>query len=86
MCQIITNGEYKSCVHRAVVNSHKPRISVAAFYDPSKSVEISAARPLLDGGAPLKYRSVVYGDYVSSWYEKGPVGRRNIDALMLPNS
>lgn len=69
-----------------MVNPDRPRLSVAAFYDPSKSVEISPAAPLVAGGAgrsPARYRGVVYGDYVSSWYGKGPDGRRNIDALLV---
>ncbi|CAA6665728.1 unnamed protein product [Spirodela intermedia] len=85
--EIITNGEYRSSVHRAVVNPDRPRLSVAAFYDPSKSVEILPAAPLVagGGGSPARYRGVVYGDYVSSWYRKGPDGKRNIDALLIDN-
>jgi len=32
---------------------------------------------------PQKYWDVIYGDYVSSWYSKGPEGKRNIDALLI---
>ncbi|XP_078431301.1 2-oxoglutarate (2OG) and Fe(II)-dependent oxygenase superfamily protein [Wolffia australiana] len=81
--EIITNGEYRSGVHRAVVNADRPRISVAAFHDPAKSAEISPAAPLLSGGSPPRYRPVRYGDYVSSWYGQGPDGRRLLDALLL---
>ncbi|WVZ82403.1 hypothetical protein U9M48_029669 [Paspalum notatum var. saurae] len=81
--EIITNGRYKSSVHRAVVNAERARLSVATFYDPSKSRKIFTAPQLVSKDEPQKYREVIYGDYVSSWYSKGPEGKRNIDALLI---
>ncbi|CAL5044431.1 unnamed protein product [Urochloa decumbens] len=81
--EIITNGRYKSSVHRAVVNAERARLSVATFYDPSKLRKICTAPQLVSKDEPQKYRDVVYGDYVSSWYSKGPEGKRNIDALLI---
>ena len=81
--EIITNGRYKSAVHRAVVNADRARLSVATFYDPPKSQKICTAPQLVSKDHPQKYRDVVYGDYVSSWYSKGPEGKRNIDALLM---
>ncbi|XP_054796259.1 jasmonate-induced oxygenase 4 isoform X1 [Prosopis cineraria] len=81
--EIITNGKYRSCEHRAVTNCNRARLSVATFHDPAKTVKISPASELLGESSPPKYRGVVYGDYVSSWYTKGPEGKRNIDALLL---
>lgn len=75
--EIITNGKYRSCEHRAITNSRKPRLSVATFHDPAKSKKIS---PVFE---PPLYQEVVYGDFVKSWYTKGPEGKRNIDALLL---
>ena len=81
--QIITNGKYRSCEHRAITNSNKARLSVATFHDPAKTVEICPAPELLGESSPPKYWGVVYGDYVSSWYTKGPEGKRNLDAFIL---
>lgn len=80
--EIITNGKYRSSVHRAVTNASKARLSVASFHDPAKAVRISPASDLVSQSSPARYSSVVYGDYASSWY-KGPAGRRNLDALLL---
>ena len=80
--QIITNGKYRSAVHRAVTNATQARLSVATFHDPAKAVKISPSSELVNGASP-RYREVVYGDYVSSWYTKGPDGKRNIDSLLL---
>ncbi|PON89648.1 Oxoglutarate/iron-dependent dioxygenase [Trema orientale] len=79
--EIITNGKYRSAQHRAITNASRARLSVATFHDPAKAVKISPAPQLLSNAAP-RFREVVYGDYVSSWY-KGPEGKRNIDALLL---
>lgn len=81
--EIISNGLFKSAIHRAVVNANRARLSVATFYDPSKTRKMSPALQLVTKSCPLRYREVLYGDYVSSWYSKGPEGKRNIDALLI---
>ncbi|KAJ4847164.1 hypothetical protein Tsubulata_009135 [Turnera subulata] len=81
--EIITNGKYRSAQHRAITNSHRPRLSVATFHDPPKTTTISPAPDLLTPSSPPRYRPVNYGHYVSSWYSKGPKGKRNLDALLL---
>ncbi|KAK1563921.1 hypothetical protein Q3G72_035348 [Acer saccharum] len=81
--QIITNGEYISSQHQAITNASKARLSVATFHDPAKTVKISPASELVSKASPPCYRGVVYKDYVSSWYTKGPDGKRNLDALLL---
>lgn len=75
--QVITNGQYKSAIHRAITNANRARLSVATFHDPAKTMTIS---PVIH---PPRYKQVNYGDYVSSWYTKGPEGKRNIDALQI---
>ncbi|KAK9749741.1 hypothetical protein RND81_02G146800 [Saponaria officinalis] len=80
--EVITNGEYKSAIHRAVTNANRPRLSVATFHDPAKTRKISPVPELVARSAP-KYREVLYGDFVKSWYTKGPEGKRNLDALLL---
>nr|XP_043606359.1 jasmonate-induced oxygenase 4 [Erigeron canadensis] len=75
--EIITNGIYKSSQHRAITNANKARLSVATFHDPDKTMSVSSAFK------PPRYRESLYGDYVSSWYTKGPNGKRNIDALLI---
>lgn len=79
----MTNGKYRSAQHRALTNSNQARLSVATFHDPAKTAKVSPASELTSASTPPLYREVVYGDYVSSWYTKGPEGKRNIDALQL---
>ncbi|KAL9241702.1 hypothetical protein vseg_015780 [Gypsophila vaccaria] len=80
--EVITNGEYKSAIHRAVTNANRARLSVATFHDPAKTRKISPVPELVAKSGP-KYREVLYGDFVKSWYTKGPEGKRNLDALLL---
>eukprot|EP00252_Welwitschia_mirabilis_P014291 TRINITY_DN3143_c0_g1_i2.p1 TRINITY_DN3143_c0_g1~~TRINITY_DN3143_c0_g1_i2.p1 ORF type:complete len:180 (+),score=35.07 TRINITY_DN3143_c0_g1_i2:159-698(+) len=81
--QIFTNGQYKSVVHRVIVNAERSRLSVATFYDPSKETLVSPAPELVTKDSSQKYKEVLYGDYVSAWYSTGPEGKRNIDALQI---
>ncbi|XP_031286976.1 probable 2-oxoglutarate-dependent dioxygenase ANS isoform X1 [Pistacia vera] len=81
--QVMTNGEYISAIHRAITNANKARLSVATFHDPAKTVKISPASELVSESSPRRYHDIVYGDYVSSWYTKGPEGKWNLDALLL---
>ncbi|CAN0880297.1 AP-4 complex subunit epsilon [Linum grandiflorum] len=80
--EIITNGNYRSAVHRAVTNSSMARLSVATFHDPAKTRNISPAPEIVSESSPQRYREVNYGDYMSRWYTKGPEGKRNIDSLL----
>ncbi|KAL6576266.1 hypothetical protein OROHE_000047 [Orobanche hederae] len=75
--EIITNGQYKSAQHRAITNAKSPRLSIATFHDPAKTKMIQSVLE------PPKYKPVMYGDYVSSWYTKGPQGKRNLNNLLL---
>ena len=63
--QILTNGKYKSVMHRATVNNKATRISIAIPQGPSVDTIIAPAPELLEkeGQAP-KYIGMKYKEYI----------------------
>ncbi|XP_062075582.1 gibberellin 3-beta-dioxygenase 3-like [Humulus lupulus] len=64
LMQILSNGRFKSVLHRAVVNKTHHRISMANFYGPPKDVTISPFIQLTDLHHPPLYRSVTWNEYL----------------------
>lgn len=65
LCQILSNGKYKSIEHRAVTNERKTRLSYATFFIPRDEVEIGPLDHMIEsqGSLPM-YKKVKYGEYV----------------------
>lgn len=63
--QIVTNGKYKSAMHRGRVNKEAKRISLASLHGPSFETLVTPSPELVEreGKAPL-YRSIKYREYV----------------------
>ncbi|XP_021725687.1 protein DOWNY MILDEW RESISTANCE 6 isoform X1 [Chenopodium quinoa] len=68
--QALSNGIYKSVWHRAVVNTDKPRLSVASFLCPSNDALISAPPPLTANGSPAMYRDFTYPEYYKTFWSR----------------
>ncbi|EXB76251.1 Gibberellin 3-beta-dioxygenase 3 [Morus notabilis] len=58
MMHIMTNGRFKSVVHRAVVNKTHHRVSVTYFYGPPKEEKISPLTQMINSDHPPLYRGV----------------------------
>ncbi|TXG61905.1 hypothetical protein EZV62_013268 [Acer yangbiense] len=76
---IMSNGIYKSPMHRVVTNTEKLRISVASFIEPYPFNEIGPVERLIDEQRPRLYRNVKnYGIINYECYQKGLVALETV--------
>ncbi|XP_057829622.2 protein SRG1-like [Cryptomeria japonica] len=69
--EVMTNGRYKSVVHRAITNKEKARLSIGVFYAPGFTQEISPAPELIDDNHPCLFRKFIHQDYMQDYYSRG---------------
>ncbi|WCJ39231.1 2-oxoglutarate (2OG) and Fe(II)-dependent oxygenase superfamily protein [Euphorbia peplus] len=61
--EIVSNGKYKSVVHRTTVNKEKTRMSWPVFLEPPTDFEVGPHRKLINQDSPPKFKTKKYGDY-----------------------
>ena len=66
LMHILTNGRFKSIMHRAVVDETHHRISTAWFYGPPSDVKISPLIRLTDHDHPPLYCPVTWKEYLNT--------------------
>ncbi|KAI3911629.1 hypothetical protein MKW92_030248 [Papaver armeniacum] len=76
---IMSNGIFKSPLHRAVTNTERTRISVAMFYIPHIDQEIEPVAALIDENNPRKYRRVKVKDFLEAFFQTYLQGERVYD-------
>lgn len=81
--EILSNGIYKSVVHRAVVNSEKSRISVAALMSLPLEAKIGPARELIDEHRPALYRETDFAEFMSLLTSKEYKERAFLDSITV---
>ncbi|KAI4370101.1 hypothetical protein MLD38_018482 [Melastoma candidum] len=83
--QILTNGKYKSVVHKAVVNGSTPRMSLVVSYGPSLDAYVEPSeRVLRHENSTAAYNGMTYSKYYDVVY-KGPLpkGKSALEALKI---
>ena len=63
--QALSNGIYKSCLHRAVVNKNKDRISLAFFVNPREDKVVRPPSNLLCSEETRTYPDFTWQDFRS---------------------
>lgn len=77
----MSNGVFKSPVHRVVTNSEKDRISLAVFCIPDSDQQIEPVEKLVNETRPRLYKSVK--NYVDIYFQYYQLGRRPIEAARI---
>lgn len=77
----MSNGIFKSPLHRVTANSHSERISVAAFYLPDTEAEIEPDEGLISEERPQIYRNLK--NYAAINFECFQSGKIALDTVRL---
>ncbi|KAE8666783.1 putative ENTH/ANTH/VHS superfamily protein [Hibiscus syriacus] len=81
--EILTNGKYKSVVHRAVVNNKAPRVSIGTAHGPPLDTVVSPAPELVKDGVGQAYLGIEYRNYLELQQSKSLSGKSCLDHLRL---
>ncbi|KAK4489367.1 hypothetical protein RD792_005186 [Penstemon davidsonii] len=71
--EVLSNGRYKSLVHRVTVNSEKARFSVASLHCLGLDVKMSIAKELLDKENRNRYKESSFRDFLN-FISKNDIG------------
>ncbi|TVU02463.1 hypothetical protein EJB05_52051 [Eragrostis curvula] len=81
--EIMSNGIFKSPVHRAVTSAEEERLSAVMFYSVDPERDIVPAARLIDEKQPALYRKVKVKDYIAGLFQYFSQGRRVIDTVKI---
>ncbi|XP_059296665.1 flavonol synthase/flavanone 3-hydroxylase-like [Lycium ferocissimum] len=79
--EIMSNGIFKSPLHRVVTNAQRERNTLAVFIMPDADVEIGPVEKLINEERPRVYKNVK--NYVELFFQYYQKGRRPIEAAMI---
>ncbi|XP_020218690.1 protein SRG1 [Cajanus cajan] len=79
--EILSNGIFRSPVHRAVINAENERLTVAMFCTPDPEKEIKPLDKLVNESRPALYRPVK--KYTEIYFQYYQQGRRPIEASRI---
>lgn len=75
----MSNGIFKSPLHRVVTNTEKLRMSVAMFNEPELDNEIGPVEGLINETRPRLYRNVKnYGEINYRSYQEGKIALETV--------
>jgi len=81
--QILSNGKYKSVVHRAVANTKGIRFSVGIAHGPELDTIVGPAPELVGDDDPAAYRAIKYRDYMQLQQNHELDGKSCLDRIRI---
>ncbi|KAM3287769.1 flavonol synthase/flavanone 3-hydroxylase [Capsicum chacoense] len=79
--EIMSNGVFKSPMHRVVTNAERERNTLAVFIMPDVDVEIGPVEKLINEERPRAYKNVK--NFVDLFFQSYQQGKRPIEAAMI---
>lgn len=79
--EIFTNGRYRSVEHRAVVNAHTERLSVAAFHSPSIHATIGPLPELLGDQEAPNYKTLDHQSFINLFFSAKLQGKSFLERI-----
>ncbi|XP_075497081.1 oxoglutarate-dependent flavonoid 7-O-demethylase 1-like isoform X3 [Primulina tabacum] len=79
--EILTNGEYRSVEHRAVVNTEQERLSVVTFLSPEMEGDLGPVPSLITAETPAKFKRIGFSDYFKRLFARELVGKSCLDSM-----
>lgn len=73
----MSNGAFRSVVHRVSANATRKRISVAVFFMPDRECEVGPAAGLVDETRPRLYKNM------KNYYQEYKLGLNSIEAAKI---
>ena len=83
VCQIVTNGIFRSIEHRATVNSEYERLSIATFYSPKLDGDMGPAPSLVKPERPALFKRIGVADYFKRYSSRELHGKSYMDAIRI---
>ncbi|PHT71030.1 hypothetical protein T459_26134 [Capsicum annuum] len=83
MMEIVSNGVYKSIVHRAIVNSNERRLSLATFYTFNNDSDLGPALSLIGPNNPPIFRRTNLAKSLEVFSKRKINGKSFIDFMKM---
>ena len=81
--EILSNGFFKSLVHRVVTNAEKERLSLVLVYTLELETELEPVSDLVDDKRPARYMKIKLHDYMEKYHDTYATGTLAIDGVKI---
>ncbi|KAL9230675.1 hypothetical protein vseg_005995 [Gypsophila vaccaria] len=81
--EVMSNGIYKSVMHRVMTNPVKARVSIAAFCTPEPETEVEPVAELINDNRPKMYNKLNKKIFKEIYVHTYPQGKKVVDVLII---
>ena len=81
--EVLSNGKYRTVVHRAMLNSENSRVSIASIHGLAMHEKVRSAEELVDEQTPMMYEESSFRDFLDFLPANGTNNKSYIDSLRI---